>query len=380
MRCGADSHGGYPRERPNRPREPGGNARSLLTGMIALLVLTASPWARAQAPGDRATQPNRPGFVETIDEAADESAARPWADGVPGDTRREVYVIFLEGNDLMREALFAKGAAKYRAALTRWDHPAFHYNLGVAQMNLDQIIEAYHSFERSLRHGPVPIGQDKYDQAQHYLTVLRNQLAEIEVICEDPGASVALDGNLLFTAPGRKVILVRPGGHRVEASNAQRLPDTRQVVVNPGDHQRVTLVPQLPESLTTVRRWPRWIPWAALGASTVVLASGAALDWHSSILFDAYDLEFDEKCAWEEGCQDTPELRDQLGRAELEQWLARGIYVAGGLTLATGTALLYLNRERLIRRQGPVEAPPSSISLRPLFAPRGAGVSVRVRF
>lgn len=352
--------------------------------MIALLVFTAGTQARAQAPGDRATQPNRPGFVETIDEAADESAARPWADGVPGDTRREVYVIFLEGNDLMREALFAKGAAKYRAALARWDHPAFHYNLGVAQMNLDQIIEAYHSFERALRHGPVPIGQDKYDQAQHYLTVLRNQLAEIEVICEDPGALVALDGNPLFTAPGRKVILVRPGGHRVEASNAQRLPDTRQVVVNPGDHQRVTLVPQLPESLTTVRRWPRWIPWAAVGASTVVLAGGAALDWHSSVLFDAYDREANETCPGSTGCEDAnlpPALRARLGRAELEQWLARGIYVAGGLTLATGTALLYLNRERLVRRQGPVETPPSSsISLRPMFAPRGAGVSVRVRF
>lgn len=345
--------------------------RALLACAAAALLLAWGAAARAQ--GSLGEQ----GVVAAIDDGT----GRPWAAGIPLETRKEAYRIFLDGNESMKEALFARGAEKYAAALGLWDHPAFHYNLGVAQMNLDQIIEAYWSFERSLRHGPRPLGKDKHELALSYLKMLGKQLAEVEIICDEPGAAVALDGKHLFIAPGRQRVIVRPGGHRVEATKAERTPDIQQAVLNPGDKQTLTLAPQVPEYLAVTRQWPQWIPWTVVGAGAVVIAGGGVLDWTSSIAFDKYDRKFAKQCPLPSGCREgnvPRSLQSQLDSANTQQWLARGVYVIGGATVATGAVLLYLNRERLVRRKGLVESP--SVSFTPVLVPDMTGVSARFRF
>lgn len=360
------------------------HARALLAGVIAILtVYVSGTRAHAQAWGGAGGEARGDtGVVEALDDgdgAADDD--RPWVTGVAREARERAYKIFLAGNEDMKEALFAKGAEQYKAALALWDHPAFHYNLGIARMNLDKIIEAYGSFERSREHGPVPIGEDKYELAEYYMNLLRNQLAELDVVCNEPGAAVALDGKPLFIAPGRRRVMVRPGGHRVEATKAQREPDIQEAVLDPGDSKQVTLAPQYPEYLATTRRWSPWVPWAVVGAGATAMLLGGALDLKSSADFRAYDEGITDECAGYDGCLQSrvPDaLRGQLDRAELEQQLARGFYIAGGLTFIAGTAILFINRERIVRRRGPVER--SDIAFTPVFTPHLAGVSARLRF
>jgi hypothetical protein len=331
------------------------------------LVLAAAP-ARAQPYASSGVMQHLPG--------------RPWARGVSLESRKRAYALFLEGNAVIRNGFFGQAAAKYEAALELWDHPAFHYNLGIAQMNLDQIVDAYQSFQAARRHGPRPIGEDKYEQAQVYLTLLGNQLAEIEVVCDEPGADVALDGKPLFRGPSRQRVMVRPGGHRAEASKPGRLSDVRQAVLDPGDRKRVTLAPQLPAHLATTRRWARWIPWAVAGAGVVVVGSAGIMHQRSSVLFDEFDREFGERCpGTNNGCTEKEipgPLRARLDDAHRWQWAARVTYAAGGLTLATSAALFFFNRERIVHERQPEGA--SRISLEPMLTSHGAGVSAHVRF
>lgn len=340
--------------------------------LLALWLVLAGVPARAQ-------QQNARDVIQSVDEDDDDD--RPWVEGVPLEHRRQAYALFLEGNTIIKDGLFPRAVEKYKAALDLWEHPAFHYNLGIAQMNLDQIVDAYQRFQAARQHGPRPIGEDKYKQAQVYLNLLGNQLAEIEVICEEPDAEVVLDGKILFRGPGRQHVLVRPGGHRAEAVKPGRLPDGRQLVLDPGSRKIVTLAPQLPLHLSTTRRWPQSLPWAVAGAGAVVLAAAGGMDFYSSRLFHRFDGEFDELCPAAVGCKDSEvprDLRAKLDRAYTWQWAARATYVAGGLTVATSAALLYLNRERIVQERRPDAA--AGLSLKPMLVPQGAGMSVYLRF
>jgi hypothetical protein len=326
-----------------------------------------------------AQEQSDPGIIQSV---PGRDHDRPWVQGVSMKDRKQAYALFLEGNTIIKDGMFAKAADKYRAALDLWEHPAFHYNLGIAQMNLDQIIDAYHRFRDARRHGPRPIGDDKYQQAQVYLTLLGNQLAEIEVICDEPGSEVALDGKPLFRAPGRQRVMVRPGGHRAEATKPGRMPDTKQAVLDPGDKQSVTLAPQLPEHLATTRRWPQWVPWAVAGAGAAALAGAGGMDWYSTRLFDEFDSEFDERCPGSDnGCLGTeiPEnLLATLHSARVWQWSARATYVIGGAAIATSAVLVYLNRERIVFERRSDEA--RAMNLDFMLMPHGAGVSASLRF
>ena len=334
--------------------------------LLAVGLVLAAPPVSAQSHG-------RTGVVESLPD-------RPWAQGVPLADRQRAYALFLSGNATIKDGFFGNAAEKYKAALALWDHPAFHYNLGIAQMNLDQIVEAYQQFQAARRHGPRPIGEDKYAQALAYLNLLGNQLAAIEVICDEPGAEVALDGKPLFRGPGSKRVMVRPGGHRAEASKPDRLADVRQIVLDPGDSKRVRLAPQLPAHLATTRRWPRWIPWAVAGAGAVVMGGAMYMDQHSSALFDQFDREFAERCPGNtNGCTEKEipaPVRARLDGAGTWQWSARVAYAAGGLALATSATLLFLNRERIVYERGPA----STMSLAPVLTPHGAGLTAHLRF
>lgn len=309
------------------------------------------------------------------------AAPMPWVAGVPLAQRQAANRIFQEGNVLIREGLFARAADKYREALALWDHPGFRYNLAIAQINLDQPIAAYESFLHATRHGAPPLGEDLYTQAQSFLTLLRNQLAHLEVVCDEPGAEVTLDGKPLFVGPGRRTLMALPGGHVLMASKNGRLPDSEQIVLAPGQRARFALAPEYRDRVITARRWPAWRPWAVAGVGLFLVAGGGLLDWQSSAGFSRYDGSVDAACPGAAGC--TPGsvpsgLHDRRERAEEQQWIARGMYLTGGVVAATGAVLLYLNRERPVRRRERIGR--REVSLLPVFAPYAAGVTIDLRF
>lgn len=304
---------------------------------------------------------------------------------VSADQQRAARAVFLEANQLARDRFFATAATKYRQAIALWGHPAFHYNLALAQLHLDQTIEAYQSLQRALAQGSEALG-DKYEPARQQLAILESQLGRIDVRCDEPGARVMLDGKTLFTGPGQHQAVVLPGAHQIVATKRGLAPVVEQVVLAPGEGDRFDLAFQYPEVTVSVRRWAAWKSWSVVGAGAALALSAMYLDRRSSQAFDDYDQAFRDRfldtCDPLEGCSavevsDQDEQRRQ--QAESEQRIAVGLYIAGGAVLAAGAVLAYLNRERLVSREVRPESAGSSAMV-PMISADAVGVSAAFRF
>src|SRR5205085_45324 len=95
---------------------------------------------------------------------------RPWAVGVSPEQQKTALAKFREANDMLNNGLFARAANTYKEALQSWKHPAIHYNLALALMNVDQPIEAYDNLENSMIYGEQgPLEKDKFEHAKEYM-------------------------------------------------------------------------------------------------------------------------------------------------------------------------------------------------------------------
>ncbi|MFN7134446.1 MAG: hypothetical protein ACK4N5_20365, partial [Myxococcales bacterium] len=207
--------------------------------------------------------------------AEGEGNERPWARGVSSEQQRQALTLFREGNGLLKESVFVRAAAKYREALTHWNHPAIHYNLVLALLNMDQPVEVHHHLEQAMRFGPEPLDTEKFAQAQAYLTLIEKQLAKVVIRCDEPDASVVMDGRPLFTAPGKYEGWVRAGPHTVLATKEGFLTNQMTRSLPAGETHDIELKLFVADSLANYkRRWSQWIPWSVVAAGVVAGGAG----------------------------------------------------------------------------------------------------------
>jgi hypothetical protein len=272
---------------------------------------------------------------------------RPWAKGVPEEAQKWALVLFEEGNKLFENSEHAAALAKYRQALSVWDHPAIRYNAAVALINLDQPLAANENLELALRYGAAPFNPDTYQQALTYRKLLRGQLAELKVACVEPGADVALDGTTLFVGPGEAARWLTPGPHQLVARKAGFLTESRSLSLLPGKPAIEMLALQEIGSLPsrTLRRWPTWKPWAVVGGGALLAAVGLPLLLEARSNLIAYDDQITQRCSM--GCEAgmvpaaAVELRDH---ARTENIVAVSLFAVGGAIVASGVALVILNQ------------------------------------
>jgi hypothetical protein len=285
---------------------------------------------------------------------------KPWNRGISRETQDAAEALFLEGNRLFRVPLFAQAAAKYTAALRTWQHPAFYFNLALAQLNLSEEVAARDNLERALRYGEDPLGAAQFREGQHHLRELERQLGQIRITCQTPGAVVTLDGVTVLTGPGIYQGWTTAKTHELTARGHEYLSESKQITVAPGALERVALkLVTLEEAADANRRWATWKPWALVGAGVAIAAGGGVFHALSARNFDSYDEEVLRlSCANEAmpGCRDEqipPKLSDRLSRARQQQTIAVGGYIVGGAMVTAGIVMLYLNRPRLAEQQSP---------------------------
>src|SRR5439155_14486907 len=135
-----------------------------------------------------------------------------------------------------------KAAERFKDALKHWDHPAIHYNLALAQMNIDQPIEARSNLEAAMRFGAAPLQtKEKFDNAKAYLLLVDKTLADVEVSCEKSGAKVSIDGQQVFIAPGKYATKVKVGKHTIVGELEGHPTRINAPFIGPGDHFRIDL-------------------------------------------------------------------------------------------------------------------------------------------
>lgn len=315
--------------------------------------------------------------------AAQEARAaeeRPWAQGVPADKQKAALELFRAGNTLLKESVFVRAAEKYRQALALWDHPAIHYNLALALLNLDQPIEVHEHLVAAMRYGAAPLDNEKFENAKSYKTLIEKQLARVEFRCDTPGASVTMDGQVLFVAPGRYEGMVRPGAHTIVATKQGYLPTDVSRTLLPGEVTKLDLKLYTSEELTRYRRsWSAWKPWAVLGAGAAVAVGGGLLHMQARTSFRDFDAGI-QACG---GCVPEPGVADLRTRGDSLQKVAIGTYALGGAAVAAGAVLVYLNRPqsyRITPTEAMSEQGEQSVSVAPLFGGGERGVLATFRF
>jgi hypothetical protein len=300
---------------------------------------------------------------------------RPWARGIQGKDQEAAQALFQEGNERLKESLFVEASRTYRRALHHWNHPAIHYNLALALMNLDQPIEVHKHLAEAMLHGPEPLETSRFEHARGYLVLIEKQLAWLEVTCELAGASVTMNGQPLFVAPGRFRRLVRPGMHNIVARKEGYLPTDVSPTVMPGGKARVALKLYTPEEVIQYRRrWSPWVPWTVMGAGLAAAAGGGLLHSGASDRFQAFDAQA-TACG---SCMPDAGMKALRSRGDALQRAAVVSYAAGGAALATGAVLLVLNRPRPYRIQPDVTA--QGVTVTPLLGTGASGVLGTFRF
>jgi hypothetical protein len=107
-----------------------------------------------------------------------------------------------------------------------------------------------------------------------------------------------------------------------------------------------------------------------------VLGVGRYVEQRAEQKTAEFNQAFFDKCP--RGCErvEAPELYVRLDDAQSERRNALRLYVAGSAALTISAALLYVNRERVVRRG----ARDDTLSVTPVLMPGAAGMSAQVRF
>jgi len=329
--------------------------RSALSPPVCAVLVAAFAALAPPAAAQPARLPER-GHAPIEDDLArapSDSVDRPWAHGVSPEQQQKALKAFAEGNELLRDALFVRAAEKYREALRYWDHPAIHYNLALALVNLDQPVEMYDALEKAMAYGAAPLDQDKFERARGYKLLVEKQLARFDIVCATPGAVVYLDGHPLFTGPGRRQGRIRTGEHTVLAKGNGYAPTQLVDKLGAGEVLRLNLKLFTDHELTRYRRvMPGWVPWTVLGSGVAIAAVGGLLHVQARDDFDEYDRLIGA-CAEGDprgGCSSpSVGILGVRNRAENEQTVAIIGYVVGAVAAATGLTLAAFNREEAFR-------------------------------
>jgi hypothetical protein len=352
----------------------------LIVSVCAVAMAAASAAADPDAPAPTPTGPQdeKAGANETLQNGGIE---RPWATGVAQTEQQSALVLFRDGNLQLNDGLFAKAADSYRAALKHWDHPAIHYNLALALMNLDQPIGAYDNMLASVHFGEAPLqSKDKYDHAKDYLLLLQKQLADVTVVCNKTGAKVSIDGQQVFTAPGTYTGKVRVGKHTFVAELEGHPTRIDAPFVSPGENFRIELKLYTVKELTRYhRRWnATWLPYAVAGGAAVLGGVGGILEYEAQRSFRDYDARVAACSVINSGCPITSSLDAAKNRGNTEKTLGQVGYGVAGATLVAAGVLWLLERPQAYQIRP--EDLANEVSVAPSVAPGFAGVVAQGQF
>jgi hypothetical protein len=353
-----------------------------ITRAIGCLVVFAASTASADPP----TKPNeQAGTNESLQKGGDD---RPWASGVPQAEQQAALSLFQQGNLQLNDGLFAKAAEQYREALKHWQHPAIHYNLALALMNLDQPIETYQSLQEAIKFGPAPLEKDKFEHAKEYLVLVDKQLADIEVSCDKQGAKVLVDGKEVFTAPGKFAQKVKIGKHTFIAQREGYEARVKAPYIGPGEKFRIELKLYTADELTRYhRKWEDsvWVPWAVMGAGAAIGIASGGMELLANSKYRKFDESVSACNTGSLGLGCSPQTYAGIkNTGDTERTLGYIGYGVAGAAIATGIGLAIINRQQPYQIRAEElqhdAADRDDVTVVPVISPSIAGAMVQGRF
>ena len=209
----------------------------------------------------------------------------------PSDEHRRAAETFFErGTALYHELLYRDAAEAFGRAAEYWLHPQIQLYLSLALSRSGRPVAAYASLQKAVNLGVDRLSPaDRQRARKLHDTLLREQLAIIEVRCDEPGASVRLDGEPLFVGPGSHTAPVVPASHVVTADKPGYFSARQSITLLPG-HRGSIVIEMGPDTVIKRRHWAKWKPWAVVGAGVALGLAGAGVVWKSARDFDRAEV------------------------------------------------------------------------------------------
>jgi len=305
----------------------------------------------------------------------------PWDLGVTPEQQTLARQLFRDATTHHYAGLFGQAAEEYRRAVQAWPHPIIHYNLALAQIALDQLVEADEHLEKALEHGLDGLAGDlqKFEYATQKRAALGRRLATVAVTCRIAGARVSIDKEYVFTVehgmPRTVKRRIRVDPQAVHQFSAE-LPDGEVVIVRRAIGPGETVPIAVEEQLEHRRPWKAmtWQPWAVLAVGVQLGVAGGVLEWSAQRRYEKHDRAV-AQCPTCDPKAFAP-LRE---RGDLQRTLGIVSYGLAGVALVTGGLAAYLNRP-VARRIKHDSRARKQLSLSPLVAPDGGGALVMGSF
>jgi hypothetical protein len=303
-----------------------------------------------------------------------ESSKKKWAEGVSPEEQKIANDLFKEGNALVRDSNYNDGIAKYREAVSHWDHPAIHYNIVLALLNNGDALEIYASLQEAMKWGVEGLGEEKYEAAQTYLKLVEQQLVHIKLKCEQDGAKIVVDGKTVGKCPTESDQLLRAGEHTFAMSLEGYETTTVDKIYPGGQSEQIDLkIYRLDELTKYHRKFQPWLPWAVGGAGLAVVGIGGLLHASAGSDYKSFDAQIVD-CG---GCAPTQsqlDLRDGAGTKQVAAFVAYGV---GTAAVVAGVTLMIMNRPQPYR----VDMESSEgMAVVPTVSKDGVGVSASLHF
>jgi tetratricopeptide (TPR) repeat protein len=277
--------------------------------------------------------------------AAAQGADSPWSRGVTDEQKKTAQGLLEQGNQLMLASKFKEAVPIYERALASWDHPAIRFNLVKALIGLDKVLDAAENLDKALAYGAAPLEDQVYNEALNYQRLLKNQIATIELRCDQAGVKLALDGKPALTCPGTRELRVLPGAHSIVGAGPSLVTEVRDVTLIGGTRTSESFA--LREPGEPVRRWATWKPWAVVAGGAAFTATGVVFNVLARNRRDDLHARAATQCSVR-GCD--AERYEELGLRALEDrvnayntvsMIALGV---GGAGMIAGGVLVMLNR------------------------------------
>jgi len=166
-------------------------------------------------------------------------AAMPAA-GQSDATKKRAQELQTEGRRLAEKGDNRAALEKFDEAYRLVPSPKILFNRGQAHLALGDDIEALNDLEGFLDQAPYAPKVSR-DEAAQAVEALRPKLSYVEIQVDGAGATIALDGREIGTAPLPHPVVVAPGTHQLRVTKAGMNDETRSVSPIAGQKVRVEI-------------------------------------------------------------------------------------------------------------------------------------------
>jgi hypothetical protein len=178
-------------------------------------------------------------FVSSLARA--QEAAPSGEAPVSDEVRKEASARFRRGVELFQEGAFRAALVEFQRAYDIAPDFRLLYNIGQAQVQVQDYLGANQSYERYLTDGGGEVDPARREEVEMALTALRERVARLIIRVDRDGADVFVDDLRVGTSPMPGTVAVNLGRHRVYARMADGAAGEKVIDVAGGDLLEVDL-------------------------------------------------------------------------------------------------------------------------------------------